>query len=187
MSDRQTLSPALALLQAPDLRQIEIAAQWLANQLYPNPDLEVALNLVLQGQLIPQKTGALIALAPDPSNDGLLTDTILGIVMASPGNTTVSLESGDQATTEALLAQIASRGCPQRIATSSQTKNWVRPLLFEHYHLEREHNPLVMICTQASDGGLGRWALPQDKLALQAYAEAYRAQLGTLQCDSKLG
>ncbi|MBD1866457.1 hypothetical protein H6F95_03885 [Cyanobacteria bacterium FACHB-471] len=63
MSDKQTSSPAIALLQSPDLRQIQIAAQWLANQPYPNPDLEVALNLVLQGQVIPQKTGALIAIA----------------------------------------------------------------------------------------------------------------------------
>ncbi|MBD1866456.1 hypothetical protein H6F95_03880 [Cyanobacteria bacterium FACHB-471] len=81
----------------------------------------------------------------NPSGGGLLTDAILGIVMASPGNTTVSLESGDQATAVALLAQITSRGCPHRIATSSQTKNWVRPRLLEHYHLEREHNSLVMI------------------------------------------
>jgi len=179
MLNRQVSSSAIALLQSPDLQQIQIAAQWLANQPFPNPDLEVALNLVLQGQIVPQKTGEFIAIAYNPSNGEFLTDAILGIVMARPGNTTVSLESGDRTTAKALLAQITSRGCPHRIATSGQTKNWVRPLLLEHYHLDREHNPLVMICTQAPGGGVGRWALPQDKLALQAYAEAYRAERGS--------
>jgi len=53
----------IALLTSPTLLQIQTAAEWLASHPYPNPDLEIALNLVLQGRIIPQETGERVAIA----------------------------------------------------------------------------------------------------------------------------
>ena len=39
----------ITLLLSPTLPQIQTAAEWLAEQSYPNPDLEIALNQMLQG------------------------------------------------------------------------------------------------------------------------------------------
>jgi GNAT superfamily N-acetyltransferase len=168
------------LLTSPTLPQIQVVAEWLAEHQYPNLDLEIALHLVLQGRIIPQETGEKVAIAYAPSTPNeISSSTIRGVVMASPGNTNVSLVGGDRPTTEALFALIQPQGCPRRVATSSQTKEWLRPLLLQTYRLEREHNPLVMTCTQPLGASEGRWALPKDKPALQAYAEAYRAERGT--------
>ena len=154
-----------------------MAAEWLANHQHKNPDLEVALNLILQGRIVPAETGELVAIAHTPSTDAFTQGDIRGIVMAKPGS--LSLEGGDRQTVESLLALAQSHSCPRRVATSSQTKDWIRPLLLQYYLLEREHNPFVMICTQVPSNGGGRWALPQDKPVLQAYAEAYRAERGS--------
>ncbi len=170
---------ATVLVQSPSLLQVQAAAEWLANHPHKNPDLEVALNLILQGRIVPAKTGELVAIAYSSSTDTSTQGDIRGIVMAKPGNGNLSLESSDRQTTESLLTLAQPRGCPRRVATSSPVKDWLCPLLLQHYFLEREHNPLVMLCTQVPGGGAGRWALPQDKPVLQAYAEAYRAERGS--------
>jgi len=169
--------PPTVLVQSPSLRQVQVAAEWLANHQHKNPDLEVALNLILQGRIVPAETGELVAIAHTPSTDAFTQGDIRGIVMAKPGS--LSLEGRDRQTVESLLALAQSHSCPRRVATSSQTKDWIRPLLLQYYLLEREHNPFVMICTQVPSNGGGRWALPQDKPVLQAYAEAYRAERGS--------
>jgi ribosomal protein S18 acetylase RimI-like enzyme len=174
MQDDIFISPPTALVQSPSLRQVQVAAEWLANHQHKNPDLEVALNLILQGRIVPAETGELVAIAHTSSTDAFTQGDIRGIVMAKPG--TMSLEGGDRQTVESLLALAQSHSCPRRVATSSQTKDWIRPLLLQYYLLEREYNPFVMICTQVPSNGGGRWALPQDKPVLQAYAEAYRAE-----------
>jgi GNAT superfamily N-acetyltransferase len=177
----------ITLLTAPTLPQIQTAAEWLATYPHPNPDLEIALNLVLQGRIIPQETGELVVIAlratksfahTPSTTDGLSPNTIRGVVMASPGNTNVSLTSSDCTTATSLFALIQPRGYPRRIATSSPDSEWLRPLLLQADYLEREHYPLVMACTQPLGEGAGRWALPADKPRLQAYAEAYRAERG---------
>ena len=153
--------PPTVLVQSPSLRQVQVAAEWLANHQHKNPDLEVALNLILQGRIVPAETGESVAIAHTSSTDAFMQGDIRGIVMAKPGS--LSLEGGDRQTVESLLTLAQLRDCPKRVATSSQTKDWLRPLLLQHYLLEREHNPLVMLCTQVPGGGEGRWALPQDK------------------------
>lgn len=179
MHDDISAISAAVLIQSPSLHQVQAAAEWLASHPHKNPDLEVALNLVLQGRIVPAKTGELIAIAYSSPTDTFTPGDIRGIVMAKPGNLNLSLESSDRQTAESLLALARSHGCPRRVATSISVKNWLRPWLLQHYLLEREHNPPVMLCTQVPSGGEGRWAAPQDKPALQAYAEAYRAERGS--------
>lgn len=43
----ETEHPTILISPPPTLPQIQTAAKWLAEQSYPNPDLEIALNLVL--------------------------------------------------------------------------------------------------------------------------------------------
>jgi GNAT superfamily N-acetyltransferase len=169
----------IILVQSPSLPQVEAAFEWLASHQHQNPDLEIALTLLLQGRIVPQETGELVVIAYTSSTDALTQGDIRGIIIAQPSNVNLSVESSDSLTVESLFMLAKPRGCPQRVATSSQVKEWLRPLLLQHYQLEREHNPLVMICTQVPSGGDGRWALPQDKPALQAYAQAYRAERGS--------
>ncbi|MBD2080638.1 GNAT family N-acetyltransferase [Leptolyngbya sp. FACHB-17] len=71
------------------------------------------------------------------------------------------------------------RGCPQRVCTSEQTKQWIQPLLLQRYKLQREYDQAVLICTEPPEGGEGQWATSQDKPALQAYAQAYLTECGT--------
>jgi ribosomal protein S18 acetylase RimI-like enzyme len=162
---------SMQILTTPSLSQIQAAAEWLATQSEQNPDLEVALNLVLQGQIIPDQRGGLVAIAA--SSD------IQGIVMAKPGNTYVSIASADPTTAVALMALAQERGCPQRLCASAQTRSWIRPVLLQQYQLQREYEQQVLICTEIPDGAAGRWAVPQDKPTLQAYAEAYLAERGS--------
>jgi ribosomal protein S18 acetylase RimI-like enzyme len=179
MHDDVAAISATVLIQSLSLHQVQSAAEWLANHPHKNPDLEVALNLILQGRIVPAETGELVEIAYASPTNALNQDDIRGIMMAKPGNVNLSLESSDRQTAESLLTLAQSHGCPRRVATSSPVKDWLRPLLLQHYLLEREHNPLVMLCTQVPGGGNGRWAAPQDKPALQAYAEAYRAERGS--------
>jgi hypothetical protein len=37
----------------------------------------------------------------------------------------------------------------------------------------------IMVCNQNPPGGAGRWAIPEDKPALQTYATAYLAERGS--------
>lgn len=98
--------------------------------------------------------------------------------MIKPGNNLL-IESSDYSATESLLAIAIRESCPHRVFTSALVKSWIRPLLLEHYSLQREYDQFVMICTQPSTGGEGRWALPQDFEALQAYAIAYSTERGS--------
>lgn len=82
-------------------------------------------------------------------------------MIASSRNANVSLVISDRATTESLFALIQPYGCSRRVSTSSQTKDWLRPLLLQLYQLGVEHNPLVMLYTQVAWEGEGRWASPR--------------------------
>lgn len=171
---------SIALETAPTLEQLRSAADWLAHQPHPTPELELLLNLLLQGRLVAQETGDYVAIADRGSDpDRSTPNQIQGVVVARSGNHNVSLASRDRPTTDALLKAIQPRGCFHRIATSHQVKDWLLPMLQPQYQLQRDHHPLVMICTQPPLGGAGRWAVPQDKPALQAYAEAYQAERGS--------
>ncbi len=99
--DRETEHPAIFISLSPTLPQIQTAAEWLADHSYPKPDLKIALNLVLQGRIIPQDAGERVAIAYAPSTpDEISSSTIRGVVIASPGNANVSLVGGDRATIE---------------------------------------------------------------------------------------
>ena len=169
----------ISIIQFPNLPQVEVATNWLAKHRHQNPALEYALAHFLKGKIPPQARPAIMAIAHTSLTDRLVQDRIRGIVMAQSGNAVIALESSDQLTAEQLFKLSLPQGLPHKIQTSSQVKQWLRPRLLQHYSLEREHDSLVMVCTQAPDGGAGRWALPQDKPALQAYAEAYLAERGS--------
>jgi predicted GNAT family acetyltransferase len=167
----------MPLITAPTLNQIHAAAEWLCQEEHPNLDLQYVLNLILMGRL-PQDQGELLAIAHTAALEPLEPKNILGVLMAGPGNQRVSLAGCDRATTKTLLSLVQSRGCPQRIATSFPSRDWVRPRLLLDYQLQREHTSLVMVCTQAPAEGNGRWATPDDIPALKAYLEANQAERG---------
>lgn len=177
MDNHQVKPATIQILTSPFRIQIEAAAEWLTNQPQQNPDLEIGLNLILQGQIVPHDRGGLVAIAHGSTSSKLTN--IQGIVLARPGNTNVSIVSTSRSTAEALVALIHARGCPQRLCASEQTKVWIRPLLLQHYQLQREFDQQVLICTEPPKGGAGRWAEIRDKSALQAYAAAYLAERGS--------
>ena len=177
--DQVEFSP-ISVLSAPSQGQIQVAAAWLANQQQQNPDLEMALHLILQQQSVPHAQGGLVAIAYSETTACAITQAqIQGIVVAKPGNLQVSIASANLTATEALLALLLPRGCPHRLCTSEQTKAWIRPGLLQHYQLQRESDQQVLFCTQPPAGAAGRWAVPQDKPTLQAYAAAYLAERGS--------
>lgn len=59
----RTTDRSISLSLSLTLPQIQTAAEWLAGHTHPNPDLKIALNLVLQGWIIPQETGERMAIA----------------------------------------------------------------------------------------------------------------------------
>jgi hypothetical protein len=135
MPDDGFTNPATVLVKSPSLLQVQAAAEWLAEHQHKNPDLEVALNLVLQGQIVPNETGALVAvlgnaIAHTSSTEAFTQDDIRGVIMMKTGN--LSLEGGDRSTAESLLRLALSRGYPKRVATSSQTKDWIHSWLLQH-------------------------------------------------------
>lgn len=178
--NHQVPSSSIQILVTPSLSHLQVATAWLATQASQNPDLEIALHLLLEGQIIPHDRGGLVALAFvgefSPSR-------IQGIVMARPGNTGMSIVAADRMTAERLFSLTSARGCPQRFCADGQTATWIRPLLLQHYHLQREYDQQVLICTRAPTGAAGRWAEPRDKAALQAYAAAYLAERGSGSLD----
>jgi GNAT superfamily N-acetyltransferase len=173
-------TPSLTLIQSAILHRSRSAIAWLENLQVDNPNLELALNSVLENQIIPHERGGLVAVActPSPTNS-LDVSNIQGVVMAKPGNTSVLIEACNYNTAASLLTLATARGFPQQVCTSSQTKNWIRPLLLQQYSLERESEQLVMVCSQIPPIGAGRWAIPEDKPVLQAYAAAYLAERGS--------
>jgi GNAT superfamily N-acetyltransferase len=189
MMDRNTSTTTeLKIIQTPSLEQIQNAIAWLENSQVENPNLELALNYLLEHRIIPHERGGLVAIAHTPSpTNSLDVNNIQGIVMAKPGNTNLLIESRNYDIAKSLLTIATARGCPQKVSTSLQVKNWIRPLLLQQYSCEclpdtlrdREYDQYVMACKQTPLVAEGRWAIPQDKEALQAYAEAYLAERGT--------
>ncbi|MEO1429354.1 MAG: N-acetyltransferase [Cyanobacteria bacterium J06633_8] len=163
----------------PSHQQIQAAINWLEKYHPVNPDLEYALNLVIEGKIVPDKTGELVAISYKPSiNQKVTPDNIQGAMMINSQNTQTSFESCDKITTQTLFSLVKKCGLPNKIITSSQVKQWIRPLMLEHYPIEKEYDQLVMICTQSLLNGKGRWATLQDKPALIAYEQAYIAERG---------
>jgi ribosomal protein S18 acetylase RimI-like enzyme len=181
----------MKILQTPSASQIQVAAEWLAHHPHHNPDLEIALYLILKGQIVPHERGGLVAIAymaPTAANGcgsqrELTRSDIRGILMARADNTNVSIVSSNEVAVAALVAVILARGCPRRLVTSGPDKSWIRAYLLQHYSLQREYDQQVMICTQPPAGAAGRWAVPSDKPALQAYAIAYLADRGIGRLD----
>lgn len=174
MHEDTSATSEIKIIANPSHSEIQVASDWLANNYYQTPDLELALNYLLHHQIVPHKRG-LLAIAHTKSTN--LND-IKGIVMMKPGNNLL-LESSNCSTAEYLFAIATASCCPKRVFTSSRVKEWIRPILLKHYSLEREYDQLVMICTKPPIGGEGRWALPQDKEALESYASAYLAERGS--------
>lgn len=182
----------MQILQTPSQSQIQVAAEWLSHHPHHNPDLEIALYLILQGQIVPHERGGLVAIAhmvPTAANGWgsqreLTRSDIQGILMARADNANVSIVSSNEVAAAALAALMLARGCPRRLVTSGPDKSWIRASLLQHYPLQREYDQQVMICTQPPGGAGGRWAVPSDKPALQAYASAYLAERGTGRLDS---
>lgn len=186
MAHNQADALPIQILNTPSPLHIETAAAWLANSPQQNPDLEIALQLILRNQIVPHQQGGLVAIAYLAATARELTPSdIQGVVMAKPGNANVSIASQNCTAAESLVSLVLSRGCPQRLCTSAPDKSWIRPLLLQHYHCQREYDQEVLLCTQPPDGEsrAGRWAVPQDKPALQAYAAAYLAERGSGSLD----
>ena len=163
----------------PSHQQIQTAINWLQKYHPVNPDLEYALNLVIQGKIVPDKTGELVAISYKPSiNQKVTPDNIQGAMMINSQNTQTSFESCNQITTQSLFSLVQKCGLPRKIITSSQVKQWIRPLMLEHYQIEKEYDQLVMVCTQSPLNGKGRWATLQDKPTLIAYEQAYITERG---------
>ena len=167
------------IIAFPSYQQIQAAAYWLQKYRYSNPDLEYALNLVIQGKINPQETGELIAISYNPSITQKVTpDNIQGAMMINSRNTQTSFESCNRLTTQSLFSLVKKCGFPKRIITSMEVKQWIRPLFLEHLQLKREYDQLVMNCTQSLLDGKGRWASLQDKPVLIAYEQAYIKERG---------
>lgn len=167
------------IITFPSHQQIQAAIDWLQKYCHSNLDLEYALNLVIQGVIIPDRTGELIAISYNPSITHKVTpDNIQGVMMVNSRNTQVSLDC-NRITTQSLFPLIQKCGFPNKIITSIQAKQWIRPLFLEHLQLEREYNQLVMTCTQSLLNGEGRWASIKDEPALKAYEQAYITERGS--------
>ena len=167
------------IITFPSYNQIQAAINWLQKYFHSNLDLEYALNLVIQGKINPQETGELIAISYKASITHKVTpDNIQGVMMINSRNTQVSFESCNKLTTQSLFSLVQKCGFPNKIITSIQAKQWIRPLFLEHLQLEREYNQLVMTCTKSLLNGKGRWASMQDQPALRAYEKAYIAERG---------
>ncbi|BAY29370.1 hypothetical protein NIES2107_12130 [Nostoc carneum NIES-2107] len=180
MKDHISATTAITIIKTPNLNQIQTVSDWLVNLQINNPNLEIALNYLIQHQIIPHQRGGLVAIAYNPSAaNSLDIENIQGIVMAKPGNTNLLIESCNYSTAKSLLTIAAAQGCPQKVCTSGRVKNWIRPMLLQQYLSAREYDQLVMVCNQTPPGAEGRWAIPQDKPALQAYAEAYLKERGS--------
>ncbi len=166
------------IIAFPSYQQIQAAAYWLQYR-HSNLDLEYALNLVLQGKINPCETGELIAISYNPSITQRVTpDNIQGAMMVNSLNTQTSLDC-NRITTQSLFSLIQKCGFPNKITTSMQVKQWIRPLFLEHLQLEREYDQLVMTCTRSLLNGKGRWASLQDKPMLMAYEKAYIEERGS--------
>lgn len=178
MDNNTSTTTELKIIQTPSLEQIQTVTEWLENSQVENPNLELALNYLLEYGIIAHERGGLIAIAHTHANF-LDVNNIQGVIMVKPGKTNLLIESSNYDTAKFLLSIVTALGCPQKVSTSFQIKNWIRPLLLQQYSLEREYDQYVMICSQTPLVAEGRWAVPQDKEALQAYAEAYLAERGT--------
>lgn len=180
MNNNTSTTNELKIIQTPSLEQIQTVIAWLENQQIENPNLELALNYLLQNKIVPHERGGLVAIAyiPSPSNS-LDISNIQGVIMAKPDNINVLIESCNYETAKSLLKEATQRSCPQQVCSSFQTKNWIRPLLLQQYSLEREYDQFVMVCNQIPLDGVGRWAISEDKPMLQAYAAAYLVERGS--------
>ncbi|MEM9923726.1 MAG: GNAT family N-acetyltransferase [Cyanobacteria bacterium P01_D01_bin.50] len=175
---RKSNTNTIILFPSPE--QIKVAIEWLLEHRASNPDLAYALNLVLTGKVIPDETGELVAISYNPSTTEKLTlDNIQGVIMVNSNNTQISLESCNKLITQSLFSLVKPRNCLLRVITSSQVKDWIRPLLIQDYQLKQEYDQLVMNCIQSPSLGEGRWALPKDKSTLQAYEQAYITERGS--------
>lgn len=167
----------MEILKTPTINQIQVAIRWLSQAPHHNPDLEYVLNLMINGRPVLQDQGELVVIAHTASTlKTLLPGDICGVLIASSGNTNVSLVGGDRLAAEALLSLVQPRGCPQRVTTSSLTRDWIRPHLVRDYQVIQEHHPFIMHCTSVPIRGSGRWAKPADKPALEASFVANQAE-----------
>lgn len=167
------------IITFPSYQQIQAAIDWLQKYCHSSLDLEYALNLVIQGKINPCETGELIAISYNPSITHKVTpDNIQGVMMVNSKNTQTSLDC-NRLTTQSLFSLIQKCGFPNKITTSMEVKQWIRPLFLEYLELEREYDQLVMTCTQSLLDGKGRWASLQDKPMLMAYEKEYIAERGS--------
>jgi hypothetical protein len=116
-------SLSIAFSRSPTLPQIQTAAEWLAAHSYPNPDLEIALHLVLQGRIISQEVGGKVAIIYTLSTtDAVSSSTVWGGVMVSSSSSNVSLVCGGHAITEYLFVLIQPHSCPIELPPLTKSK-----------------------------------------------------------------
>lgn len=183
MLDNMHLTNQNKIITFPSHQQIQAAIIWLQKYRHSNPDLEYALNLVIQGKINPQQTGELIAISYKPSiNQKVTPENIQGAMMINFQNTKTSFESCSKVITQNLFSLAQKCGLPQKITTSTQVKQWILPLMLKHYQIEKEYDQLVMTCNQplfdSQNHNQARWAILQDKPALITYEQAYIAERG---------
>ena len=108
----------------PSPQQIQAAINWLQKYNCINPDLEYALNLVMQGKIVPDKTGELVAICYKPSiNQKVTPDNIQGAMMINSQNTQTSFESCDKITTQSLFSLLQKCGLPKKITIKMKFTN----------------------------------------------------------------
>ena len=104
MDNSTSTTNELKIIQTPSLEQIQTVIEWLENLQIENPNLELALNYLLQHRIIPHERGGLVALAFTPSQTNSLdVNNIQGIVMVKPGNTSLLIESSNYDIANSLL------------------------------------------------------------------------------------
>ncbi|BDA73411.1 hypothetical protein CAL7716_075770 [Calothrix sp. PCC 7716] len=63
MNNNKSTTTELKIIQTPSLKQIQTVTEWLENSQVENPNLELALNYLLEYGIIPHERGGLIAIA----------------------------------------------------------------------------------------------------------------------------
>jgi hypothetical protein len=129
MDNNTSTTSELKIIQTPSLEQIQTVVVWLENQQIENPNLELALNYLLQHKIIPHERGGLVAIAYTPSpNNSLDVNNIQGIMMAKPDNTSVLIEACNE--NIAQILHLREKPGFLRMAHGTNLNFWLRNPVF---------------------------------------------------------
>ena len=109
--------------------------------------------------------------------------TLTGVSISWPGGAWF-IEAVAEDAVAALVGKMAAGAAddvwPAKVMASAQVARWLKPeLAARGVGLSREHLQLVMVCSQPSEPGEGRFASPTDRAGLQRYQAFYNEERGT--------